>query len=293
MPHRKVLQAPLSRKAILVSVRISQWSARKLDRKITDEVNQAHNATKDAGRYNKLLIAKEHLAELNSLVSFARGLHHNLTRPWADEGMRILPNVLYDKFAEEFRILKRDFDKAADKFARAYPSFVQERRLALNGLFNEADYPAADDIRSKFELTLKVMPFPDADDFRSTLDAETVADIKREIAATSKAVVDNAMQETVHEIAKTVGHMAAKLKEYKTEPGKFFLDSLVENVRDIAGLLPAFNLTDDPKITALAKRIEQELCAEDADTLRKNDDARAVVAKSADDILAEVGKLLG
>jgi hypothetical protein len=93
--------------------------------------------------------------------------------------------------------------------------------------------------------------------------------------------------------------MAEKLKTYKEkgekakgEPRNYFRDSLVDNVRDLAALLPAFNLTDDPKVDALIDRINRELCSEDAKTLRKNADARESVAKSADEIVAEVGKFL-
>jgi hypothetical protein len=63
----KKIATPLSRKATLVSVNVSQWTARRLDRKVTDEVNRQHNAAKDAGRYNKLLIEAEHLKEKQPL----------------------------------------------------------------------------------------------------------------------------------------------------------------------------------------------------------------------------------
>jgi hypothetical protein len=290
--HTRIV-APLARTTVLVSVKISQWTARKLDREITDETNRRHNASRDAGRYNKLLIEATRLAEINSMVSQARHLHYSMTRPWADEGARILPNALYSKFTDTFRDLKREFNAAADKFCADYPAFIQERKQALNGAFKASDYPSVDTIRAKFRLELTVMPFPDAADFRSDLDDNVVADIRAEIAATSDKVVDDAMKYTANQIIELVGHMATKLKEYKTnEPGtkKFFLNSLVDNVRDLADLLPAFNLTNDAKLDAITKRIKQELCAEDAQALRDNDAARESVAKSADEIVAEVSK---
>jgi hypothetical protein len=292
------IATPLSRKAVLVAVNISQWSARKLDRKITDKVNREHGAAKDAGRYNKLLIDADHLTEMQSLVSKARALHYTMTRPWTDEGPRILPNALFAKFSNEFRTLKREFNDAADRFAAAYPSFVEQRRHALNGLFSEADYPSADQIRSKFNLDLTMLPFPDAEDFRSELDADTVAEIKRELAETSAKAVDGAMAHTANQIIETVGHMAEKLAAYKSgskgeKAEGVFRDSLVGNVRQLADLLPAFNLTNDPRLTAVTDRIVRELCAEDPETLRQNDQARASVAKSADDIVAEVSTLFG
>lgn len=293
-PNKTTVASPLSRKAVLVSVNISQWTARKLDKRVTTETNRRYSATDDAGRFNKLLIEAKQLAEISTIVSKARALHYSMTRPWADEGPRILPNMLFEKFSNEFRVLKREMAAAADKFAAAYPSLIAERKAKLNGMFNEADYPSAKDIRAKFNLDLTILPLPDVADFRADLDADTLADIKAEMSRTSGDVVENCMKATGAQIIETVGHMAAKLKEYKTgKPGegrKFFLDSLVENVRELAELLPAFNLTEDPRLDALTKRISKELCAEDAPVLRENDDLRADVAKSADDIVKEVEK---
>jgi hypothetical protein len=293
----KKIASPLSRKATLVAVDISQWTARKLDKRVTDKVNRDHHAADDAGRYNKLLIEAKRLEAINSIVAKARRLHYTMTKPWCDEGVRILPNLLHEKFATEFRKLKRDFDQAADEFAAGYPDFVEERRKALNGLFNASDYPSPDCIREKFKLATKTFPVPEADDFRSdVLDADTVEDIKRELAETSDATLNDAMKHTVTQISEVVGHMAEKLKGYKKAGNKsrsFFSYSLVENVRELADLLPAFNLGNDPGLDAVAKRIKKELCVEDAETLRNDDNVRKSVAKSADDILKDVESLLG
>jgi hypothetical protein len=106
------------------------------------------------------------------------------------------------------------------------------------------------------------------------------------------------MLDTKTSLVKVISHMSEKLAAYKNGGhGKktegVFRDSLVENVRELAELLPAFNLTNDPAFDELAKRIQRELCVENADTLRKDDDVRASVQKSADDILKDVESLLG
>jgi len=293
------ISSPLSRKATLVSVNISQWTARKLDKRVTDEVNRSHNAVSDAGRYNKLLIEAKRLETLNSIVGQARKLHYTMTKPWADEGMRILPNALHAKFADEFRKLKRDFDVAADEFAAEYPRFVEERKRALNGLFNENDYPSAAEIRSKFRLETKTFPVPEADDFRSdVLDADTIDDIKREIGETSETVLNDAMKDTIESVVKVVGHMAERLATYgQRKPGEkkgsFFTDTLVSNVRELVELLPAFNFTNDPALTQITERMRRELTVEEAETLRTNPAARESVKRSADDILKDVSALLG
>jgi hypothetical protein len=291
------IASPLSRKATLVAVVISQWTARKLDRKVTDKLTREHSASKDAVRVNKLLIEAKRLEKITQIVSKARALHYAMTKPWCDEGMRILPNVLHTKFVNEFRVLEREFAIAADDFCADYTRFVEERKRALNTLFNPADYPSAREIRSKFNLAYKTFPVPQADDFRSdVLDADTLADIKRELTETSDAVLVNAMADTKKSIVETVGHMSKKLAEYaakKEGERNFFTDSLVGNVRELAELLPAFNFDNDPAFDALVKRIKSELCVEEAATLRKDADVRESVKKSADDILKDVESLLG
>lgn len=289
------ITSPLSRKATLVSVDISQWSARKYDKKITDEVNKSRGATDDAGRYNKLLIQAERLTRLTSLVAQARKLHYKYTKPWCDEGLRILPNTLHAKFAEEFRVLKREFDEAADEFCRDYPKFVRERKRALNGLFDQADYPTPEEIRGKFRLATKTFPVPEADDFRSdVLDSDTVADIKRELEETAASVDAAALKDTASQVAKLVGHMAEKLKTYTGDKKDgYFGDALVENLRELVVLLPHFNLSNDPALDRITGRIAKELCTEEPGTLRENQDVRSAVAKSADDILKDVSSLLG
>lgn len=290
------VKSPLSRKSVLVSMTISTWTARKLDKKVTKETTDRYHAKEDAVRTNKLLIEKERLAKITGLVTQARDhLFYKMTKPWLSEGPRILPNALYVEFMNKYREIKREFDVEVDKFCRGYPQFIEERKKALNGLFNKRDYPDPKDIRSKFNLDVTVSALPDAEDFRSDLDAEIVDDIRRELEDQSSKVADSVMKHTADQIVEKVGHMAAKLTEFKSDPKKksFFFDSLVDNVRDLAKLLPAFNLTNDPKLDALIKRIEKELCVEDAETLRDNDEARKVVAKSADDIVKEVQHLFG
>lgn len=293
MQAKTKLASPLSRKALLVGVNVRVWTARKMDKKVTDKTNRDHNACADAGRYNKLLIEAKRLEGITTLASQARKIHYTMTKAWTDEGLRILPNVLHQKFADAFRVVKRRFDSAVDEFVADYPQFVEERKRALNGMFDAADYPPAEQIRSKFELHVNSFPVPDADDFRSdVLDDDTVEDIKRELTATSDNVLQAAMKDTAQQIATVVGHMAEKLKSYKTD-GSFFTASMVENVRDLAELLPAFNLTNDPAMAKLTKRIKKELCADDATTLRHNEKVRESVQKSADDILRDVSDLLG
>jgi hypothetical protein len=295
-PQTKVT-SPLTSKATLVTVNHSQWSAHKRDKEITDEVNTKHGAKSDAGNYNKRLIEKQRMEKLTNIRSRVRHLIETYTKPWLTKGPRILPNMLYQQFCNEFRVLKREHEQEADAFAADFANLIEERKADLNGMFKASDYPSPAEIRSKFSLEMKICPIAEAegfsDDFRAQLDDETLADIKAELDKTNAHLLDNVRKDSVEKILDVVGHMATALRQYDTGDINRFNASLVENIRELVSVLPAFNLTDDPKFDALVKRIESDLCVEDAKTLRENDDVREDVQKRAEQIVKDVEKFFG
>jgi hypothetical protein len=291
------VKVPLARKAVLVHFHISGWSGRILDRAATEEFNNSKGAAADAGRYNKLLVEKNRLDLIWKLAGDARTCFYRHTRPWSDKGPRILPNALFMKFANEFREVARLFNDEADALARDFPSFIEERKAKLKGLFKMEDYPSPQSLRAKFALEYKVMPFPDAADFRADLDEATLEELRGEILAATKNATETARAATFQQIAEVVERMVDRLADPEDDDEserthKVFRDSLVGNVRELVELLPAFNLEDDPRITKLIQRMEKELCVEDAKALRENDDVRATVHAAAESILADVSKFL-
>lgn len=287
----------LSTKAILANVTVRCWTGRKLDRIITDEVNQQHNAEADAGRYNKLLISKTAFAEVYSIERTARVTHHVMTLPWLDEGTRILPSVMYAEFANRFGTFRSDFNDAADRFNKNYPLYVKGAKKRLNGMFREKDYPDPSRVRGMFQFTVGIRPCPDVGDFRVSLAKEQMDDVRSALETDMQSALDQAMKEPVRRMIAVVEKMATKLKGYKPPTDEdraegTFRDTLVTNISDLIPLLGAFNLTGDKDITALIKRAEKELCAVEAVDLREDDAVRSKVQKAAEDILKQAQALM-
>ena len=85
----------LSERAMLVSLSVSIWSARKHDVRISDKVAAEHGADRSMGRYAKHLIPRDLLAAVTAANTALRE-HHNLnTLAWGDDGTRILPAANY------------------------------------------------------------------------------------------------------------------------------------------------------------------------------------------------------
>lgn len=287
----------LSQKAVVADVVIKLWTGRKLDRQVTDEVNQQNKAEADAGRYNKLLISKAAFAGIYRVTGAARTKHFLRTLPWSDAGYRILPTALYDEFANEFRELKADFNKEADSFNKLYPTYVSGAKKRLGSMFKAEDYPDAKNVRGKFDFKVSIRPCPDADDFRVSLGKEQISGIKSDLEKEMQDALEEAMREPIRRIVNVVEKLGSRLKGYKpatneTRAENTFRDSLVGNVRELIPLLDAFNLTGDKNLTKLTERMRKELCTNDASVLRDDEDTREKVAKAADDILKQANALM-
>jgi len=285
----------LSDRAMLVSLNISGWTARKLDRKITAETNLRHNASADAGRYNKALLAKDALAEVTAIASEARTRFYAMTLPWLNDGTAILTVAAYETFTKEFAEKREKYQAAIQRFVAAYPSFVDDAKVRLNGMFNSADYPSADDIADKFKFAIRFAPFPVAQDFRAQVSDAQAQIIREHIESASRDAIKAAMKDVWNRIAELVQRMAEKLKAYDPDLGKqggVFRDSLVENVKALVETLPMLNLTGDADLTRMTARLTTELCAYDADSLREDSTLRNDIAAKAESILAEVSDFM-
>ncbi len=289
--------ASLATKAMLSTLTIRAWSARKLDKEVSAEVNASHNANADAGRYTKALVDKAAMETLKGVASRARTLFYERSLPWLDSGLRILSARGYVEYSEKIRALQAEFNSAVTSFVATYNAHVDAAKLALNGLFKAADYPSESEIRDRFEFRFQFMPCPDAGDWRVDLSAAQVETLTADLVARQKEQLAAATRDVYGRIAETVARMADRLKAYKpsnkTDKAQgVFRDSLVENVRELVDLLPSLNLTGDANLSAIAARMARELCAEDAKSLRENDKARESVAASAAAILEQVGAFM-
>lgn len=286
----------LTAKAVLADLTIGSWSVRKFDRQVSEEVDTIHNTIK-AGRFNKKLLNSELRSAISHVSQQARETHRRMTKPWLDEGCRILPTALFVQHANAMKDLRLKHEAAREEFFKAYPTLVEKRKEELKKLFNAEDYPPIEIVKQKFHFEVRLLPIPTASDFRVKLAQDQLDKARADLEENMKGVLSDAMKDTRTQIVDVVGTMAKKLKDYKPAATDMatkgiFHQSLVDNVRELVELLPAFNLTEDPAMTRVIARMQKELCNEEAKELRDNDDVRKVVQKSAEEILADVSNFM-
>lgn len=278
-----------SERAMLASVKIHAWSAARKDEKVTQDTNAAHGASRDAGRYTKQLVPKEALEPIQKATSAIRGFHYTHTLPWADSGERILPITMHEDYTAGIRSLGDVFDREADRFAREYPTHVAEARSRLNGMYNAKDYPEPDEVRGLYAVDVQMWPFPDARDFRVALGEDQIKVLQSSLNERTAAAQAQAMRDCWVRLHTAVSHMAERLAVPIGGDGATFRDSLVENVRELCGLLPKLNIAGDPELDRMTAECRKRLLVPPG-ILRDRNDTRRGTAEAARQLADRMAK---
>ena len=295
----------LSERAMLATLRLGAWSGSKHDQQVTEDTAEAHKADiKEAGRYSKQLIGRKFLNKVGSKMRVARQTHRILTLPWDDEGTRILSAQGYIHYTQQMRTCRIGVEAARDEFLKSYPEYIKAAQVVLGNMFNRDDYPTGEALKNKFYLDVEIQPIPEAGDFRTKLSDNTVKAIAKDIEKRTNDRIKAAVQEVFERIAGVTTKMAERLNGYeeavkvkgeakvKKEATGTFHDSLVYNISELADLLPSLNITDDPRLDDLAKRLKADLVQHSPEVLRSDVNIRKATALKAEKLAKKVGAYL-
>ena len=276
MTKKKIVKKPaapaLSQRGLLVQVTLRQWGARKLDKQATETVVKTHQTDTTAGGYTKKLLPNAaELQAVNLAAGQIRKYFHDNTLPWMSDGSRIISAKNHLKFMTEIRKMVAEFETHAKNFEDAYPSLQAQAQKTLGGLYRPGEYPSHAEIRGKFKCEVNVMPLPDVKDFR----VEVSEAEKKQFVAKMKEVESEAMKSVYDRVQNVVRAAAEKL----AEPDAVFRNSLLENVKEMCAILPALNISEDPKLEATRKELEKLVAGYDVENLRTDKTERSDAAK--------------
>ena len=278
----------LSTRAMLVSLNISVWTARRYDKRVSEDVAKQHGTRREMGRYHKRLIADaDSYARIKKLSQEVRDFHYTYTLPWANEGARILPAQAYMTYAPKLREYHQAFTQAVTDFSVEYPTLKSEAKVLLQDLYDEADYP--DDVTDRFDFKLSIFPLPDTGDFRIALTDGEVDYLKSQLEDNLTTTFTQANKEVWQRLYAAV-HCAV---ERLSDPDAVFRDSLVSNLVDVCKVLPLLNVTSDVDLEAMRVKVEQDLTACSPQMLRDNERLRAGIAEKAASIQKAMSAYMG
>jgi len=278
----------LNDRALLVQLSVSQWTARKYDKKATQEVASSHGVQSAVGRYNKSLLPMNDLLDrVHKKTTYVRTKFYENTLPWGIEGTMMLPTNNYLQFMTDFRKEKSEWQYLVDQFIGNYDQLRLDAKRMLGSLYNDADYPDESDIVSKFKMDMAIFPVPSTD-FRVSIASDELTRIQQDVERRVQEAQTVAMKEVWDRLYDRVKHMAEKL----ADPKAIFRDTMVENTKELCALLPRLNFMDDPNLEQLRLQVEGSLLKH-PEALRNDPDLRRDTAAEAKAIMDKMSVFMG
>lgn len=274
---RRGSRKALKESSMLTALTINGWRGTKKDAKVTEEVAVIHHVDKAAGAYWKRLVDKKAVNPIQAAAQNARGIHYKYSLPWDESGDRILPSALFAKYREELENAKDRWEKAVAEFLETYTSHIEDARVALNGLFNERDYPSVQAMGAKFKWSLQIKPLPDADDFRVSISDDEKSRIREELESHQRETLVKATKDIWSRLQEVIARFVEAMASQKDR--QVFHSTIIGNIADICDLVGDLNLSGDPALDRISQKIKAELCSVPVDDYRGKDEAAVILRK--------------
>ena len=282
----------LSDSALLVHLGVSQWSARKLDKRASAIVAEAGVGSK--GNFNKTLLPTcNELGLIHKETAEIRKTFYRNVLPWLMDGTFILTSANYLPFTQEFRTAKDGWMRLVDRFIDVFPQAELDAERILNSgthdLYESNDYPSVYDLRDKFQMNLTVLPVPSTGDWRVDIGDAALADAKDNIEKQVAETAAVATKEVWTRLHDKVNWLHGRLADPKTT----FHDETYHDAVDLVKMLSRLNFTNDPELEALRMEAEQKLFACHPEALRNDPILRTDVAAEAKAISDKMAVFMG
>ena len=278
--------------AMLVELNVSQWTARKLDRTVSDElVANKHAQDKGAARVNKHLLAgRSELEVITKFVTETRASVYDNTLPWSDSGIRLLPSAKFMEFNAKLQQAEDKFYGLVTEFVTVYPSLITAQAMALGSMFNRNDYPHPSDIEHRFRFNVNYMPVPSSGDFRVDIGNDAQEELRKKLSALADERVEHAMKDIKTRLLEHLKRMSDRLTidyiQGEAKP-RVFHDSLLNGAHDLCEMVDSLNVTNDAQLIDARRALLSAIGNVDVKDLRKDIGARTEVKTQVDDILSK------
>lgn len=284
----------LASSAVLVSMDINVWSATKQDRVISDEVTTSKNADRSAGRYVKNLLANhsKHKAVVNYRQTIYNWLQRRTYR-W-NQSQNLLPSVDVPKFKQEYAFHETEFHTLVDALITEYDSIVSDMAFKQGTMFNRADYPHKDVVRSKFGLQLYVSEVP-MNDFRCSIAQDIADDLFNTLSNQAQSIIKSIHEEQAErliEVMNSISHCCG-YDEVEKPSGEVvskkrkIYEGTIQKAKEYVETYKGFNPSNDSGLELARASLETVLEGVSSEDIRDSDAVRHEVKDGVDDILSK------
>jgi hypothetical protein len=274
--------------SMLVELSISCWTARKLDKQVSAEIDESKNTKVRGGNYHKQLLAG--CPALDAVTRYAANVrlwHTKNTLPWSDHGSRLITTEHFINYKTELGQHEANFNKLVENFIQTYPTMISAAAFQLGALFNRLEYPEVEAITNKFQFRYSFSPVPTAGDFRIDIAEQAKAELITQYEAAFKQRMDSAMREIWDRLHDCLSHMSDRLSDNDEGERKSFHSTMITNASELLSVLGHLNITKDPKLEQARRELSEVLLHTDAAAIKESDHVRHSVKDKVDSIISK------
>jgi len=281
------------------------WTAKKTDKKATQQVENTNNL-KNVGEFKKSLMTDNvALKKLNYYNGKARNTHYSMTMACGGNNEYIIPTKDLPEYVNTMSEFKTQFYDWKDKFMNGYTDnkgvqhdgyrhAVIEERMRLGALHNSDDYPTVEEMDKKFHMSYSIEPVPD--NFITDLEesaANQINDIyQQQHRERMKKFSDSVWAETRKNVEKLRDALNYTGEAKKSNPDfKIFKESTYTHVQRTVEVLERFNFTGDANMQTVQKILRNAMSGKSADMLKHNESLRLDTKKALDEAIANLPSL--
>lgn len=279
--------------AMLATFHTTAWSGRARDGAGATAAAAASGADPRAfSTYKNLMYgADDKLRKLINIQSSGRKQHLENTLPWGGEherGLRMLPVVNWQPYMRKIAVTHGEFKIALDEFVAAYPADVQKAMVKLNIKDGTGLYPDPAEVRAMFSMRPSFTPIPEGAQFKG-LPEGVAAQLGASYEARMHEQFLRAVKASLERVAETLDTFAKRLDAGTAT----IYASTWQAAVDTPSILRSFNVVKDPKIDALASKIQTRLINESSlELLRATEAERTRVSGVARELLKDLQTML-
>lgn len=288
-----IVAPTISSSAMLVELSISTWTARRLDKGTTGEVLRDKRAERNSGSFNKnLLVGCDELEAVKKFAANVRSsAHYNMTMPWSDSGLRLLPTVKYFDYHENMTALRDEFYRLVEAFLSVYDWEVMQVQTRLGDLFSRDEYPTSESVRNKFSFTINYIPVPDVSDWRVKMNHETARSLSSQYKDFYSDQMNRAMRDVWQRLHRECDRFIKQLSvDSEGKKGKLY-QSTIDLLLHLTDMMEAANFTGDPSLQLAQRKLRTIVAGLDKDDLVRNPKFREDTKTAMEDAIAALPSL--
>jgi hypothetical protein len=248
------------------------------------------DADKRLIRVSKKLLDAAELKEIRRFDGQLRHFLYQTCLPY-DIGIHLVPYEAVEIIEE--RLLEAQADRPAlvEAFLRVYPQLCSQISRRLRTLYNAADYPPVDFVRSKFTLNWEYLSFGTPGQLRGI--SPRIFAREREKAAQKMAEASIEIQQILRTtLAQMVEHLRDRLTEDGEGKPKQLRESAIQKLKEFLSTFDFRNVTDDRELTEQVNKARELLDGVNADVIRNTDALRDRIRTGMGEISTQLDTMI-